>query len=184
MLPDRAIPDPSGPEDAAGGGLLEDEVYRELRAIAGNIFREQAAGHTLQPTALVHEAWLKLASSEGSPAWQSRSHFLAVASKAMRQILIDHHRRRSAHKRGGEGRERITLSGLAIGAATPEIDLLALEEALEKLAELDPRTARVVELRFFGGLTVEEIAEALGVGTTTVEGEWRHARAWLTRELG
>jgi len=177
--------DPSSSDGAAPEpGSLEEGIYRELRAIAGNIFREQSAGHTLQPTALVHEAWLKLAESDSSPAWQNRSHFLAVASKAMRQILVDHHRRRRAQKRGGEGRERITLSGIAIGAATPEIDLLALEEALEKLAELDPRTARVVELRFFGGLSVEEIADVLGVGKTTVEGEWRHARAWLTRELG
>jgi RNA polymerase sigma factor (TIGR02999 family) len=170
-------------DDGRPEAHLEDELYRELRAIAGNIFRDQDAGHTLQPTALVHEAWLKLAAAGTPPDWRSRSHFCAVASKAMRQILIDHHRRRSAQKRGGEKAARVTLSGLAIGAETPEIDALALDEALERLAALDPRSARVVELRFYGGLGAEEIAGELGISRRTVEGEWRHARAWLSRAL-
>lgn len=158
-------------------------IYGELRAIAGAIFRGHDAGHTLQPTALVHEAYLRLAETE-SREWESRHHFLAVASKAMRQILIDHHRKKNAQKRGGgDGWERITLSGLEIGASTPEVELLSLDEALRKLEALDPRQAQVVELRYFGGLTVDETAAVIGVSRTTVEGEWRHARAWLTREL-
>ncbi|MEM7165347.1 MAG: sigma-70 family RNA polymerase sigma factor [Planctomycetota bacterium] len=162
---------------------LQDLIYGELRAIAGNIFRGHGAGHTLQPTALVHEAYLRLAETDSSE-WESRQHFLAVASKAMRQILIDHHRRKSAQKRGGGAEwERVTLSGLDIGASTPEIELLALDDALKKLEVLDPRQAQVVELRYFGGLTVDETASILDVSRTTVEGEWRHARAWLTREL-
>ncbi|MGE3164941.1 MAG: sigma-70 family RNA polymerase sigma factor [Planctomycetota bacterium] len=170
------------PTAAPEGGDLLARIYAELRAIAGNLFRHHGPGHTLQPTALVHEAYLKLAEGPDR-TWDSRSHFLAVASKAMRQILIDHHRRKNAQKRGGADWERMTLSGVAIGEATPTLDVIALNDALDQLERLDPRQARVVELRYFGGLTVDEIAEVLAVSKTTVENEWRHARAWLTQAL-
>lgn len=161
---------------------LQARIYSELRAIAGNLFRSHGPAHTLQPTALVHEAYLKLA-EDSDRTWDSRSHFLAVASKAMRQILIDHHRRKTAQKRGGGEWERLTLSGVEIGEATPTLDVIALNEALDALERFDPRQAQVVEMRYFGGLTVEEIAEILAVSKTTVESEWRHARAWLTQAL-
>jgi len=158
-------------------------VYDELRALAASYFVRQSAGHTLQPTALVHEAYLRLAGNE-SIEWQSRAHFMAVAARAMRQILINHARDKAAAKRGGD-RQRVTLEQ----AVTPriddgrEIDLLALDMALQNLARLSERQARIVELRFFGGLTIDETAHVLGVGTTTVEDDWRLARAWLARQL-
>lgn len=173
-------------ESAAGGdsGAAEElvpHVYSQLRALAGGIFRQQAPDHTLQPTALVHEAYLRLVDAE-QVDWKSQSHFKAVASKAMRQILIDHHRRRNAAKRGGDW-ERCTLSGLGNDLPQEDVEFLALHEALTQLQELDERQARVVELRFFSGLNMEEIAHVLEVSKTTVEGEWRHARAWLSRQL-
>ncbi len=159
-------------------------VYRELRALAGNYFRIQGAGHTLQPTALVHEAYLKLIGSEDGQ-WETRAHFFAVAAKAMRQILADHARRKRSAKRGGGEQQRVTLSGLITPAAVEsEVDLLALDEALAKLAEVYPEQARVVELRFLAGLTVEEAVAVLGVAERTVKRRWRMARAWLRRELG
>jgi RNA polymerase sigma factor (TIGR02999 family) len=156
-------------------------VYDELRALAEDLFRRQPAGQTLQPTALVHEAYLRLVETSRVPC-QSRAHFIAVASKAMRQILIDRARSRRSAKRGG-ARERITLDEAVAPAAERDVDLLALDEALEKLSGLDERKSRVVELRFFGGLTLAETAETLGVGRTTVSEDWRLARAWVAREL-
>lgn len=169
--------------DAEAADRLLPLVYDELRALAGSFFARQQPGHTLQPTALVHEAYLRLAGSEGAE-WESRAHFMAVAARAMRQILINHARDKGAAKRGG-GLERVTLEQ----AVTPrigddrEIDLLELDLALSKLAELDERQARIVELRFFGGLTIAESAHVLGVGTTTVEDDWRLAKAWLAHQL-
>lgn len=158
-------------------------VYDELRALAASYFVRQSAGHTLQPTALVHEVYLKLAASERIE-WQGRAHFMAVAARAMRQILINHARDKGAAKRGGDW-QRITLEQAVtprIGAGR-EIDLLALDMALQNLARLSERQARIVELRFFGGLTIDETAHVLGVGTTTVEDDWRLARAWLSHQL-
>jgi RNA polymerase sigma factor (TIGR02999 family) len=157
-------------------------VYEELRSIAAVHFRKGPASRTLQPTVLVHEAYLRLA-RETASRWKSRGHFLAVAAKAMRQVLIDHHRRRSAEKRGGR-LERISLSIAEPAVGAPAVDFLVLEEALERLEALDGRQARVVELRFFGDLSMQEIAEALDVSLGTVEKDWRVARAWLARELG
>ena len=157
-------------------------VYDELRALAGSYFQVQAPNHTLEPTALVHEAYAKLAGG-ADDEWQNRAHFFAVAAKAMRQVLADHARRKKAAKRAGN-RHRVTLSGLL----TPpdgenQIDLIALDEALEKLSQRYPEQARVVELRFLAGLPLEEAAHVLGVSDSTVKRQWFLARAWLRREL-
>lgn len=145
-------------------------------------FRHQPASHTLQPTALVHEAFLKLVDRD-AVEYADRGHFLAVAATAMRQILIDHARTRGAAKRGGD-RRRVALEDAPVnGAGADQLDLLALDEALTRLAALDGRQARVVELRFFGGLSVKETGEALGVSPRTVELDWRMAKAWLSRAL-
>jgi RNA polymerase sigma factor (TIGR02999 family) len=157
-------------------------IYDQLRKIAGSYLRGQQ-GHTLQTTAVVHEAFLRLARKDGA-AFQDRNHFLAVASIAMRQVLIDHARRKTTQKRGG-GQRAITLDGpVQLGDAEgAAVDMLALDAALNRLADLAPRQARVVELMFFGGLTAEEAAQALGVSLRLVEKEWRRARAWLQQEL-
>jgi len=174
--------------DATRVGVPADElfpvVYEELRRLAGAFMAREQAGHTLQPTALVHEAYLRLA-RETRARFAGRSHFLAVGAQVMRRLLIDHARRRGAVKRG-LGWQRVTL-GSAGDPFVPEAlgpeELLGLDAALHRLAELDERQARIVTLRFFGGLTTEETAEAVGVSTRTVEADWRHARAWLRVEL-
>lgn len=168
--------------DGSAAQRLLPLVYEELRALAGSHFRHQRADHTLQPTALVHEAFVRLIKAPDGQ-WKNRSHFFAVAATAMRQILTDHARRKKADKRGGAG-EKIGLDQ-ALGAANDEkdIDIVALDEALTKLATLDARKHRVVELRFFGGLSMEEIAEVLEVSKTTIETDWRGARAWLATEM-
>lgn len=157
-------------------------VYEELRALAGAYFRNQPADHTLQPTALVHEAYLKLV-RDADAAPRDRAHFLALAARVMRQILVDHARRRGRAKRGGEQLQRITLDHAALGANAQALDPLALEEALQKLAALGERKARLVELRFFGGLSEEEAADVLRISRATAAREWRFARAWLIQEL-
>jgi len=172
----------AGQGDADATARLLEIAYEELRGLAGAYARGQRAGHTLQPTALVNEAFLKLVHGE-PPAWNDRAHFIAVAATAMRQVLTDHARARQAAKRGGEW-EKVSLSGLRIEDGGDEIDLIALDDALEKLRAFDERKHRVVELRFFGGLTVEEVARVLELSTTTVESEWRAARAWLAVRLG
>ena len=156
-------------------------VYAELRAVAASYFRHQRADHTLQPTALVNEAFIKLVASDAQ--WKDRAHFMAVAATAMRQILIDHARKRITDRRGGRA-ARLTLTG----EFTPitddtDVDLLDLHEALEILSALDPSQAQVVEMRFFGGMTVLEVAEVQGVSKTTVDNRWRTARAWLNARL-
>ena len=172
----------------ANGGRAAAEVfgqvYTELRAIAGRELRRLGAGATLQPTLLVHEAYLVIARGDGTVSIRSRAHFLAVASTAIRQILIQHARKRAAQKRGGACR-RVTLDeGATPGAAEGgEYEILALEEALTKLAAVDERAARVVQLKYFGGLSVEEMAEVLSVSRSTIEDDWRVARAWLKHEL-
>lgn len=168
--------------DAAAAALLP-LVYDQLRALAASYFARQPVGHTLQPTALVHEAYLKLAGGQNAQ-WESRAHFFAVAARAMRQILMNHARDKAAAKRGG-GWHKITLDEAVTppGSASREIDLIALDDALEKLAGLSERQARIIELRYFGGLTIDETAHVLGLGTTTVEDDWHLAKAWLRREL-
>jgi RNA polymerase sigma factor (TIGR02999 family) len=157
------------------------KVYSELRAIAEVCFRGQSSGHTLQPTALVNEAIAKMIRSD-SKQWESKTHFLAIAAKAMRHILIDHSRRKRAEKRGADF-GRVTLSGAAIADPSAEYDALDVDEALVKLEQIDGRQAKVVELRFFGGMNTVQIAEIIGVSPRTVELDWRYARAWLRREL-
>lgn len=171
-------------EDAHASAELTPEVYEQLRSIAASYFRGQRGDVSLQPTVLLHEAYLRLAAAEDRGArFVDRAHFCATAARAMRQILIDRARRRAASKRGGEWR-RVSLSLVGDGAGGEMVDLLALDRALEALEELSPRQSRIVELRFFGGSTVEEIAAALDVSASTVEKEWRRARAWLAATLG
>ena len=172
---------PDGEGRAAASERLLELVYDELRRIAARLVRRERPGQTLQPTALVHEAYLKLFQGDGVPG-RDRAHFLGVAARAMRQILVDRARRRAAAKRG-LGRARVTLSedaGLDSGRL---LEVLELNEALSRLADLDPRAARVAEMRIFAGMTVQEIAEALEVSARTVDGDWAAARAWLSREM-
>jgi len=166
---------------APADGLLP-RVYDELRAVAAAHLRRERGGHTLQPTALVHEAWLRLAALDRMD-WRGERHFLVAASGAIRRVLVDHARRKGAAKRGGDA-AFVTLSDTAGNSPTPDVDLLALDDALTRLGTRDPRKARVVELRYFGGLTIAETADALQVGTTSVEDDWAFARSWLRRELG
>jgi RNA polymerase sigma-70 factor, ECF subfamily len=168
--------------DAAASERLFAVIYDELRALAGSYGKRQSSNWTMQPTAVVHEAYVKLFTGQ-EVAYRDRAHFFAVAATAMRQILIDHARAKKAQKRGGEA-ARVTLDEGLVQAGGREIDLVSLADALETLAQFDERKHRIVELRFFGGLTVEEVAGFLGLGTTTVESEWRSARAWLATRLG
>ena len=156
-------------------------VYQELRRLAAAYLRREKPGQTLQPTALVHEAYLRLL-KDRPDRWQNRAHFCAIAAHSMRQILIERARARGAAKRGG-ARPRVTLDEGLVAGEDRSIDLLALDEALERLAQLDPEQARLVELRFFGGLTVEETAEAMNISPATVKRHWTVAKAWLAREL-
>ena len=156
-------------------------VYQELRRLAAAYLRREKPGQTLQPTALVHEAYLRLM-KDRPDRWQNRAHFCAIAAHSMRQILIERARARGAAKRGGD-RPRVTLDEGLVAGHDRSIDLLALDEALERLAAMDPEQARLVELRFFGGLTVEETAEAMNISPATVKRHWTVARAWLAREL-
>ena len=159
-------------------------MYGELRRVAGRFLNRERRNHTLQPTALVHEAWLRLQNERGGD-WQGRTHGLALAAQAMRRLLVDHGRHQKRQKRGG-GLRPVALDDLFEAAATGEVaieDLLTLETALTRLEKVDPRAARVVELRFFSGLAMPEIAEHLGLSVRTVEGDWTHARAWLRREM-
>jgi RNA polymerase sigma-70 factor, ECF subfamily len=160
---------------------LAPVVYQELRKRARGYFRRERSDHTLQPTALIHEAYMRLVRQE-APGWKSRTHFFAVASQMMRQILVDHARTHNAAKRGG-GAAKVSLDeGLAISEDRSS-EILAVDEALRKLADFDSRKARIVELRYFSGFTVEETAEALGVAPITVLRESRVAEAWLRRAM-
>jgi RNA polymerase sigma factor (TIGR02999 family) len=156
-------------------------VYDELRRLAGNYLRRERPGQTLQATALVHEAYLRLRKDK-SPAWKNRTHFLAIAAVSMRQILVERARARNAVKRGG-GRAALTFDEARFANEGPPVDLLAIDEALTRLAALDPQQARIVELRYFGGSTIEETAEALDISPATVKRDWAMAKAWLKREL-
>ncbi len=156
-------------------------VYDELRRLARRYMARERAGQTLQATALVNEAYLRLM-KEKAQAWKNRAHFCAIAANAMREILVERARARSASKRGGS-RVRVSLNNAIAAGEDASFDMLAMNEALERLAGFDPQLARLVELRFFGGLTVEESAEVLGVSSATIKRSWSMAKAWLKREL-
>jgi RNA polymerase sigma factor (TIGR02999 family) len=156
-------------------------VYAELRRLASSYLRHEAVGHTLQPTALVHEAYLRLI-DQRRVRWRNRAHFYGVAAQLMRRILIDHARSVHADKRGA-GRDQVPLAAVDISALSTDVNMLALDEALDRLAAFDPQQARIVELRYFGGLTIEETAEVLSVSPATVVRDWTIAKAWLRAEL-
>ena len=161
--------------------LLTPLVYNELRRLADHYLRDERAAATLQPTALVHEAYLRLV-AQSLPDWESRSHFFGVAAHLMRQILVDHARKRKSAKRGS-GAEKVSLDQVVSFAPARGRDIEALDDALNALAEIDPRKAKVIELRFFGGFSVEETGQALGISVATVGREQRMAEAWLHREV-
>jgi RNA polymerase sigma factor (TIGR02999 family) len=172
-----ATSDPTGP-----AADLLPVVYEELRRLAQALTRRLRPGQTLQATALVHEAYLRLAGDEG-PGWQGRRHFFGAAARAMRQILIEQARRKASHKHGGRGQRVELAEGIAY-VEPPADDLLALDEAIHKLQKESPHLAEVVLLRYYTGLSVEETAGALGESVRTVYRDWRHARAWLALEMG
>jgi RNA polymerase sigma factor (TIGR02999 family) len=182
---ERPLPHPVQRPTMTGTSASGDELflrlYGELREIADRLLKREAVGHTLQPTALLHEAWLKLA-GDRQPKAVDRSHYLALAARAMRQVLVDHARKRGAAKRGGDQVE-VTLSDDQLGISRPLDEIIALDDALKRLAARDERLAKVVELRFFAGLGEDEAAAALGVTTRTVQRDWAKARAWLHAEL-
>jgi len=166
--------------DARATEELLPLVYDELRRLAGHKMANEAAGHTLQPTALVHEAWLRLAGSDRP--WENRGHFFAAAAEAMRRILVDHARRKQSQKRGG-GSQHEELNESAIVLTAPPDELLAVHEALDALAREDRPAAELVKLRYFVGMTMEEAASALDLAPRTAERLWTYARAWLRREM-
>jgi RNA polymerase sigma-70 factor (ECF subfamily) len=157
-------------------------IYRELRQMAGAFMRGERPGHTLQATALVNEAYMRMVG--GRPVeWQNRAHFFAIAAHTMREVLLDYARRVRAGKRGGSDAQRVELDEQFAIAPDKLDDVIAIDEALERLAFIDPRQSRIVELRFFAGLNVEEAAEVMGVSPKTIKREWRSAKAWLLREI-
>lgn len=170
-----------GKGDAQALEQLMPLVYEELRRMARNHMRRQPSGHTFQTTELIHEAYLKLA-KQNEQNWQNRAHFFGVAASAMRHILVDYARSKSSQKRGG-WQQRVTLADETVIAANHSKDIIALDDALKNLAMLDERKSRVVELKYFGGITNEEVAEVLKISTDTVKRDWRFARTWLLREL-
>ena len=167
--------------DPAAAEKLLPLVYQELRTLAGRLMREERRNHTLEPTALVHEAYIRLVDARAVD-WQGRAHFLALAAQAMRRVLVDHARKRGTWKRGG-GTRRITLTILDRDLEKPVLDILALDQALEELARLSTRQAEVVKLRFFSGLSCREVGHILSISERTVKDDWAMARAWLLREL-
>ncbi len=170
----------AGQADAAG--RLMEVVYPELRRLAASYFKDETKGHTLQPTALVHEAYIKLV-DQRDVEWEGRSHFFAVGALAMRRVLVDYARQSRRHKRGGQWKQ-IELEDDVLLSRHNLDDILAVEEAVRKLAGLDERQAKIVEMRFFGGLSVDDVATATGLSKRTVEAEWTMAKAWLRRHLG
>lgn len=176
----RLLNDLGGGNDALAAAL--PRVYSDLRRLAGHYLNRERADHTLQPTALVHEAYLRLAGQD-RVRWRNRNHFIGVAAQLMRRILVDYARAHHAAKRGGHDTRVPLDEEITPAAAGGSVDLLDLDVALTRLADLDPRQARVVDLRYFGGLSLEETADALEVSPATVKREWQMARAWLHREL-
>jgi RNA polymerase sigma factor (TIGR02999 family) len=181
MIDANANQSAAAPRGCQTAQALLPAVYAELRRIAAWRLSREQPGHTLQPTALVHEAWLRLGGT-GEAHWEGRPHFVTAAAEAMRRILVENARRKHRLKRGGHC-ERVNLDEVEIASPLPDEELLALDEALEHLAEFNPRAAEVVKLCFFAGLTHEEAAAQLGVSVSTVERAWAFARAWLFREI-
>ena len=171
-----------GKGDQAALEKLMPLVYNELRRLASNYLRRERASHTLQPTALVNEAYLKLIDQRNAQ-WQNRAHFFGISAQLMRRILVDHARQHQAVKRGGSNQQRLSITSAEEIAQQPAVDLLALNEALDELTLMDPQQAHIVELKFFGGLSIDETAEVLGISHATVERDWAMARAWLRRQL-
>lgn len=167
--------------DSRAVDVLLPVIYDQLRGLAGSFLRRESPGHTLQTTALVHEAYLKLVGQDAAK-YEGRAHFFAVAAQAMRRILVNHARDGNRIKRGG-GMRRVELDESAIAGPQEDMDLVALDESLVRLAEFDQRKARTVEMRFFAGMSVEETAAALGIAPATVKRDWDFARAWLYRDL-
>ncbi len=157
-------------------------IYDELRRLAGSYLRRERSDHTLQPTALVHEAYMKLIDQK-KVRWQNRAHFFGIAAQVMRRILMDHARKHSAGKRGGEAEKLPLEEEILIVSTDRSADLIALDDALQGLAELDPQKAKLVELRYFGGLSIEETAEVMGVSVPTINRQWRLAKAWLHSQV-
>jgi RNA polymerase sigma factor (TIGR02999 family) len=172
--------------EAAGGGdtqaleRLYQHVYGELRSMANSRMRHERDGHTLQPTAIVNEAFLRL--NPSTSTWQNRRHFFGAAAQAMRRILVDHARQKQAEKRG-DGLERVTLTDLEIGAPEPDLDVLAVNDALDRLAAEEPRLAEMVSLRYFAGMSIADTARALDLSPATVKRDWIFARAWLVEQI-
>jgi RNA polymerase sigma factor (TIGR02999 family) len=167
--------------DQAAAGALFEKVYKELRALAKDYLRHERSGHTLQATALVHEAYLRLVGGQ-QITWQNRAHFFSVAAKVMRNILVDHARKTNADRRGG-GEPKLVLDEAVSFFTERDLNLVALDDALKTLETLDPRQSRIVEFRFFGGLSIDEIAEVLKVSNSTVSNDWRTAKMWLHSQL-
>jgi RNA polymerase sigma factor (TIGR02999 family) len=167
--------------DRAALDALVPVVYKELRRLAHFELRKERPNHSLQSTALVHEAYFRLVGQD-LPQWESRTHFFAIAAQLMRQILVDHARRRHASKRGS-GVCMLTLDDAVALPQRKDVDIVAIDDALNTLAEVDPRQSRIVELRFFAGLSLKEISDVMGIATATVQRDWTAARAWLHREI-
>jgi RNA polymerase sigma factor (TIGR02999 family) len=169
--------------DPHAAGELLPLVYEELRQLASQKMAQEGPGQTLQPTALVHEAYLRLVDVETAQHWNSRGHFFAAAAEAMRRILVEHARHKRSVKGGGQ-LQRVELHDEQVAAPSRNVDLLALDEALNRLANHDRRKAELVQLRFFGGLTIHQAAAALGIAESTADADWAYAKAWLRLELG
>ncbi|MEQ8279765.1 MAG: sigma-70 family RNA polymerase sigma factor [Deltaproteobacteria bacterium] len=166
--------------EAGASRQLYEQVYGELRRLAGARMRRERPGHTLQPTEVVHEAWMRLV--QGEPRWESRAHFFGAAAEGMRRILVEHARKRGAAKRGGD-MNRVTFNEMNVAADDPDIDIVAMDGALEALEAHNAHLASVVKLRYFAGMTVEETAEVLGESASTVKRNWTYARAWLFERM-
>jgi RNA polymerase sigma-70 factor (ECF subfamily) len=160
---------------------LLEVVYHELRRLAGAYYRRRPRGVTLQPTAVVHEAYIRLLDQRVA-TWKNRAHFFGIAAQVLRRVLLDYDRKRRAKKEGGE-MVRVTLDDAIKGEEGVTVDHIMLDEALKRLAQEDPRLSLVVEMRFYGGMTIEEVAEVLGVATSTIDLDWKFARAWLRKQL-
>jgi RNA polymerase sigma factor (TIGR02999 family) len=170
----------AGNQEAAN--RLMSLIYGELRRMAGSYMQRERTGHTLQATALVNEVYMRLAGGDPIP-WQNRAHFFGVAAHAMREVLLDYARRHIAGKRGGKDAHKVEID-VELRSVSPKIEnVIAIDQALERLEQIDPRQSRLVELRFFAGLSLDEAAEVMGLSPTTIKREWRSAKAWLHREL-